>query len=130
VPQNTTLTAAFEELPKLSAWVAVQAGLDERQIFIVQLCLEEMAVNLVLHGRPVGGAPVRFTVTLETKPLRVTLEDDGAAFDPREAPPQPTSPTLKTVTAGGLGLKLVNNFATHRSYQRVAGKNRSILSFS
>ena len=127
--QSITLNATFEELPKLSAWVAAQAPLNARQTYAIQLCLEELGVNLVLHGRPQGGNAVRFTVTLETEPLCVTVEDDGVAFDPTDAPAQAASPTLESVTAGGLGLNLINGFATQREYERIAGKNRSVLSF-
>ena len=128
--QSVTLIAEFEGLPKLSAWVASQVGLNVRQIYAVQLCLEELAVNLILHGRPYGANAVRLTVTLATDPLRVTVEDEGVAFDPSEAFAQSTSLTLETVSAARLGLKLVNGFATHRSYKRVAGKNRSVFSFA
>ena len=127
--QSITLTAEFDELPRLSAWVQELVGLNARQSYAIQLCLEEVAVNLVMHGRPAGGDAVRFMVTLESQPLRVMVEDDGVAFDPTEVPAQALSPTLETASAGGLGLKLLNGFAKQRAYERIAGKNRLILSF-
>lgn len=128
--QSITLAAEFEELPKLAAWVEALVGLNARQSYAIQLCLEEVAVNLVMHGRPPGGDAVRFMVTLETQPLRLTVEDDGVAFDPTEVPAQAASPTLEMASAGGLGLKLINGFATQRDYERVAGRNRLVLSFA
>lgn len=128
--QSITLTAEFEELPKLVAWVEALAGPDARQRYAIQLCLEEVAVNLVMHGRPVGGDAVRFTVTLEAQPLRVTVEDDGVAFDPTQVPPQAAPTTLETASAGGLGLRLLNGFATQRDYERESGRNRLVLSFA
>jgi len=128
--QRITLTAEFEALPKLAAWVEAQAGLDSRQAYAIQLCLEEVAVNLVMHGRPACGDPVQFTVTLETQPLRLTVEDDGIAFDPTEIPASAAAATLETASRGGLGLKLVNAFTEQRDYARLAGRNRLILRFA
>jgi len=127
-----TLAAEFGELPKLAAWVEAQAasfGLDARELYAMQLCLEEVAVNLVLHGRAETGAAVRFTVALEDAPLRVTVEDDGVAFDPTLALAAMPAPTLETVPEGGLGLKLVNGFTSRRDYARIAGRNRLTLVF-
>lgn len=128
--QSLTLTAELKELPRLAAWVAALPGLDARQIYAIQLCLEEVAMNLVLHGRQAAGDPVRFTVTLEMQPLRVTIEDDGAAFDPTQFTAQAINPTLETAGAGGRGLRLLAGFTRQRDYARLAGRNRLVLSFA
>jgi len=130
--QSITLTAEFDELPKLAAWVEAQApqfALDARQLYAIQLCVEEVAANLVMHARRAGQGAAHFTVALEADPLRVTVEDDGPAFDPTKAPLPKGPATLESVGSGGLGLELVSGFASLRDYARVAGKNRLTLGF-
>lgn len=127
------LKADLAEMPRLAAWVAGQAaelGLQARQLYAVELCLEEVVANLVMHGRPSGTAPIAITVRLETGPLRLTVEDDAIPFDPTAPVDLPQPQSLEEVSPGGLGLALVQSFSAWRDYMRAAGRNRLVIGFA
>jgi serine/threonine-protein kinase RsbW len=127
------LQAELAEMPRLVAWVAEQAeelGLAGRQRYAIELCLEEVVANLVLHGRPSGCSPIAITVRLEAAPLRLTVEDDAVPFDPTAPVALPKPQTLAEASPGGLGLGLVQSFSAWRDYAREEGRNRLTLGFA
>lgn len=131
--RSLQLQADLAEMPRLTAWVAEQAAelaLEARQLYAIELCLEEVVANLVLHAEPTGPAPIAVTVRLETAPLRLVVEDDAIPFDPTAAAAPPRAQTLQDVGAGGLGLTLVKSFSAWREYGREGGRNRLVLGFA
>jgi serine/threonine-protein kinase RsbW len=125
--------ADFAEMPRLAAWVEAEApgfGMTERQLYAIQLCLEEVVANLVMHGRPAAGHGISVTVRIEAAPLRVTVEDDAIPFDLVDSAPAAPAPSLEAAEAGGLGLGLVNAFSTSRAYRSEDGRNRLVLAFA
>ena len=127
------LRAELEEMPRLADWVAAQApglGLTERQLYAIQLCLEEVVANLVMHARPATARGISITVRIEPAPLRVTVEDDALPFDPTAAPRAGLPDSLEAATPGGLGLGLVAAYASAREYHSEGGRNRLVLGFA
>ncbi|WP_431303840.1 ATP-binding protein [Sediminicoccus sp. BL-A-41-H5] len=127
------LRAELGEMPRLAAWVEAQApglGLGERQLYAIQLCLEEVVANLVLHARPAAGAGITVTVRIEEAPLRVTVEDDAEPFDQTAIAPAAPAETLEAAQPGGLGLSLVAAFTTARDYRSESGRNSLMLRFA
>jgi len=61
--------------------------------------------------------------------VTITIEDHGAAFDPREVPPPPVPSRIDEAVIGGLGVHLMRHFAQDLAYQRLDGVNRLILRF-
>lgn len=127
------LKAEFAEMPRLAAWVEAEASgfaLTERQLYAIQLCLEEVVANLVMHARPAAGGAIALTVRLEATPLRVTVEDDALPFDPTEVAPAGVPESLDAAGPGGLGLGLVAAFTTAREYRSAGGRNSLVLCFA
>lgn len=132
-PQAIHLRADFAELPYLAEWVRARApefAMEERQLYAIQLCLEEVMANLVMHARPGAGAEIAVTVRLEAEPLRVTVEDDAIPFDPEAMQSPPPATSLEEAMPGGLGLALVRNFSLRRDYVREPGRNRLVMGFA
>ena len=126
------LSAEFAEMPRLAAWVEAAApglGLTERQLYAVQLCLEEVVANLVMHGQPVAGPGITVTVRIEDAPLCVTVEDDAQPFDLTARAPASAASSLDEAQPGGLGLGLVTAYTTARDYRSEGGRNRLVLRF-
>ena len=126
-------TADLAEMPRLAAWVAAEAaalGLEGRQLYAIELCLEEVVANLVMHATPSGASPIAVTIRLETAPLRLVVEDDALPFDPTGAVLAPQPQSLEEAGVGGLGLGLVQSFSAWRDYGREAGRNRLVLGFA
>ncbi|MEK4035062.1 ATP-binding protein [Methylocystis sp. IM3] len=123
---------AAADIQTAVAWIAAQAdalGATQRQSFGAQLCAEEILVNAIRHG---GRSRLTLSVMLESLPdrLRLTLEDDGAAFDLAAAPERRTDASLDESRPGGWGLSLVRRFAARIDYRRTESGNWLILDFS
>jgi anti-sigma regulatory factor (Ser/Thr protein kinase) len=117
-----TLEAAVEA----EAWAAAQCerlALGADAAFALSLCLEELFVNAVRHG---GAQEIRVALT----PQELEFRDDGAAFDPTQAPGKRLDGPSPDFEIGGFGVGLVHKFADRLGYQRADGWNVVRLAFS
>ena len=116
----------------------VAARIDEfcsaRQVppeaaYAVNLAIDELLTNTIGYGYG-DDEPHRIAVIvrLEGEALVVAIVDDGAAFDPTRAVPEPDiEAALGEPELGGLGLLLVNRTMDGVEYHRRAGCNIVIL---
>jgi len=84
-----------------------QNDIDASLRYIVDLCVEELFVNMVTYD-----TETESDILIEMNPhehgIEVSLTDFGVdRFDPREAPPVDVDAPLEQRTPGGLGLFLV-----------------------
>ena len=96
----------------------------------LNLVLEELAVNVLQHGRRPRR---RFDVIIRKEPrgrVRLDFRDDGDPFDPLAAAPPPdlSSDALGRVP-GGLGIHLIRSLAAEAAYRREGGRNVLSLLF-
>jgi anti-sigma regulatory factor (Ser/Thr protein kinase) len=99
----------------------------------VNLCLEELLVNIIRHGieDEAGVGPIYVDLELIPEALRVELLDSGRAFDPfTEAPSPDLESGLEDRPIGGLGVHLVKALANRYEYRRELAQNRVTLWFS
>ncbi len=111
------------------AWLMSQSvvlGLGPDTEFAINLCVEELFLNAVLHGHA-----KRATISIWREPDSVRLEfvDDGGAFDPSDASVKSKSGRSDALEIGGFGVGLVRKFSRRLSYRRSGGYNRLILEF-
>lgn len=132
------LRADMAELGRLNEWIDAAAKalhLGDKKVYALRLCIEEVVGNVILHGHPAPDSAA-ITVAIEGggrrdgDPLTLTIEDDGAMFDPTGVAEPATFTTLDKAPVGGLGLKLVRRFARSLTYNRVAGRNRLAIILS
>jgi len=113
-------------LSQLTAWtegVVQRLALGRQKVYALELCLEEMVANILLHGQLPGRA-VQVRVTIMADPLRLIVEDDGPGFDPTLQPEAEMAAELDNAVIGGRGLALVRRFSVAIGYRREAGCNR------
>jgi len=121
-----TLDAALDA----ESWVVGEAsalGLGEDAKFAINLCLEELFLNAVQHGRA-----NRATISVCAEPDGVTVEfaDDGEPFDPTRAPAKRINGPTADFDIGGYGAGLMQKFSRRMSYSRSEGMNRLVLEFA
>src|SRR6201981_2989594 len=105
------------------------AALAPAQVGTLELALEEIFLNIVMHGSEAGSAPrVEVALNLDTDAVTMTVEDDGPQFDPLSLPPPDVTASLADRKVGGLGVFLVRNLMDTVSYARVAGRNQLRIS--
>jgi serine/threonine-protein kinase RsbW len=98
----------LEEIEKLAK--AVDKVLPDRDLaFSVNLCLEELITNTILHG--LKGATDRFIhvkISISNEWLEILLKDDAPRYDPFMQAPKPNLDLdINERPIGGLGVHLV-----------------------
>jgi anti-sigma regulatory factor (Ser/Thr protein kinase) len=111
-------------------WVAGQAsalGLDEEAEFAIGLCVEELFLNAVTHGR---ANRALISVSAESDGVILEFADDGAPFDPTLAQTKRIGAPSQDFQIGGYGTGLMRKFSRRMSYRRFEGMNRLVLEFA
>ena len=120
--QLTVLTGFLQEF-------AMAVALDAAQVSTFELALEEIFMNIVMHGSRPGLAPrVEVSLHRDAESVTMTVEDDGPEFDPLSLPPPDVTASLADRRVGGLGVHLVRNLMDTVSYARVGGCNQLCVS--
>jgi len=112
--------------------VAGEAQLPEPVLFAMQVCLEELLSNIVRHGDPhgLGGPEARVEIDTGQDRVRMTVEDEGPAFDISRAEARPLTHALEEIEPGGLGIVLIRGFSDDLIYKRIEGRNRVTVEFA
>ena len=107
-----TLSAELESLPVFRGFIKSVSqnipGLDEEAVYDIQLAVDEICTNIIMHGYA-GMDPGSIILNVEVTPqmLTITISDFGYAFEPVEPPAPDINATLEEREAGGLGLFFV-----------------------
>lgn len=125
--------ARLEALGAIRAYVGQAAeagGIDKRAAYRLRLAVDEIATNIIVHGRPGahGDETIVVSAVIDDEAVRVVLEDGGPEFNPlaREGAPDPQQP-LEERPVGGLGVFLAVNGVDRFHYDRVGTTNRNTL---
>ena len=121
--------AELERVGRPIAEVWAEHGLPAELEGDVNLALEEMLANVILHGYP-DRAAHQITVSLETQEgeVQVAIEDDGVPFNPLEVPEANLSGSLESRPIGGLGIHLVRSLMDRLEYAREGDRNHLTMS--
>lgn len=124
--QNT-----LAELGPLSEFLSrfwVQNGLPEDLEMDINLALEEVFVNVIRYGYPDSSKhDIRVSIALENGVVSLTIDDDGIAFNPLDAPAVDLQAPLEGRPIGGLGIHLVRNLMDQVEYARRDDHNQLIM---
>jgi len=110
----------LENLEKICVFVTRQAraaGLDERQVYAVQLAVDEAATNIIEHGyRESTRGDLQISCEPQTDGLRVTLHDHAPPFEPDDIPDPVTDVPLDKLKSRGLGIFLMRKMMDEVHY--------------
>jgi anti-sigma regulatory factor (Ser/Thr protein kinase) len=103
-------------------------GIPAEPLSRLDLCMTEALANVIDHaGAGTPANPIRLRLQVRRGAGRgeasVTVSDRGAAFDPLAAPLRPRPRTLAEAEPGGLGLKMLREFADALDYCYSEGQN-------
>lgn len=116
--QLSTLTRFLQEF-----WSAEDLPPAETVSF--ELALEEIFMNVVMHGSPAGRVPrVEVSLALCDGCLTLMIEDDGPSFDPLSLAAPDVTASLEERRVGGLGVYLVRQMMDTVCYQRLGAHNQ------
>jgi serine/threonine-protein kinase RsbW len=126
--RNTSVTGEAAQLPVLTQFLQEfwsDADLPPAETVTFELALEEIFMNLVMHGAPAGRVPrVEVSLDLCDGCLTLMIEDDGPSFDPLSLAAPDVTASLEKRRVGGLGVYLVRQMMDAVSYRRLGGRNQ------
>jgi anti-sigma regulatory factor (Ser/Thr protein kinase) len=122
-------TATTDRLPELIAFLQAfwqEFGLPEEAAFPFELALDEVFMNVVMHGSSPSAPPREVQVSLDRRGRDVTLvtEDDGPPFDPLTLPRPDVDAPLEEREIGGLGVFLIRELMDEVTYAHTGTHNR------
>jgi anti-sigma regulatory factor (Ser/Thr protein kinase) len=114
-------TCSLNNLEKICDYVtqhANEAGLNETEVYAVQLAVDEAATNIIEHGYG-EECPSRIDVTCEILEdgLKVVIYDDADPFDPASVPEPEINVTLEDIKPRGLGIFFMRKMMDEVKYE-------------
>ena len=110
----------IEQLREIVAFTErffAEHGIDESLRYIVDLCVEELFVNMLTYDTETD-ADILIEMARHDDGVRVSMTDFGVErFDPRDAPPVDVEAPLEQRTPGGLGLYLLLKMVSSINYE-------------
>jgi anti-sigma regulatory factor (Ser/Thr protein kinase) len=124
---------ALEPIAELVMEQAAIAGLDKHAAYQLQLAVDELATNCVIHGyqehRLEGD--LRVSADVAAGRLTVVVEDTSVPYDPRRHDMARVEETfddpLHERPIGGLGVYFIMQAVDEFDYQYIDGRNRNTL---
>lgn len=119
--QADPVSRLVEELEK----ALITEGVPMKTVYAVNLCVEELLVNIVNHGYGGAAAPdVEVDIELQPQRLIIDISDGAGPFNPMTEATEPdTDAELDDRPIGGLGVHLVKRLTNAMSYRRANGRN-------
>jgi serine/threonine-protein kinase RsbW len=116
--------AELEKLEGFTADFALKAGLSDKDLFALQIIVEELVTNVIDYGGvPAGEHAVRVDLSAEGGELLIHLTDRGAEYNPllREDPDVTLPAEQRPI--GGLGVHFCKKLTDAQEYERRDGCN-------
>ncbi|MEW6673652.1 MAG: ATP-binding protein [Thermodesulfobacteriota bacterium] len=103
---------------------AKEHQLPLKDIFEINLCLEEHFTNILSHGYADRETHwIDITLSVEQEKFIACIEDDGIPFNPTAVPAPDFKCPLEERKVGGLGVHLTRHYLDSMAYQRRGGIN-------
>jgi anti-sigma regulatory factor (Ser/Thr protein kinase) len=112
---------AFEQAAARLGECLAEADVQSQARFNAEVVFEEISTNIVRHG---SAGAIEVALVVADDALTFVFTDDGAAFDPCEAPDAAPFGPLENVKLGGLGIPLARKVSERMEYRREAETNR------
>ena len=116
--------AELAKIEPFTAEFAAAAGLSDKDLFVLQIVVEELVTNVVDYGGVQAGEhAARVNLAAENETLTIVITDRGAEYNPLlRKDPDVTLPAEER-PIGGLGVHFCKKLTDAQSYARVDGEN-------
>ena len=129
IERSLCVVSDAAQLPSLTEFL--QQFWDEAQLppagaFPFELALEEVFMNVVMHGTQSGQPVPHVTLRLswDAGQAALVIEDDGPAFDPLSLPAPDVDAPIEDRPVGGLGVFLVRELMDEVTYHHTGTLNQ------
>ena len=101
-----------------------ECGLSHDETAQINLVLDEMVSNVIKYGyADAEEHRIDVTVTVDSHSVQISIEDEGKAFNPLEAPVPDLDLSIEERPIGGLGVFLVRSIVDTFDYRREGNRN-------
>jgi serine/threonine-protein kinase RsbW len=123
-------TCSLTNLEKICDYITncgSEAGLNEEEVYAVQLAVDEAATNIIEHGYG-EECPSRIDITCEILKdgLKVIIYDDAEPFDPTKVPDPEINVSLDDVKPRGLGIFFMRKMMDEVKYEASPDKGNTL----
>jgi sigma-B regulation protein RsbU (phosphoserine phosphatase) len=109
--RTAIFTAKFDQLDAIrefAAQAARDAGMDDSDIYAVELSMDEACTNVIEHAyEGTEGGEIECTCDTDDKNLTVIIHDHGKSFDPSDVAQPDLDADIDARPIGGLGIFLM-----------------------
>ena len=105
-------------------------NLDEELINKIDLCAEEIFINIALYAYPERTGKVEVSIEKNDNKIRLKFIDTGFAYNPLTKPDPDINLPPEKRQLGGLGIYMVKQVTENVSYERNVNKNVLIMTFN
>lgn len=123
-------SCSLKNLEKICDYVAHyarKAGLNEAEVYAVQLAVDEATTNIMEHGYG-RECPNRIDITCKILKdgLKVVIYDDAEPFNPETVPEPEINVSLEEIKPRGLGIFLMRQMMDEVHYQSSPDKGNTL----
>ena len=116
--------AELTKLEGFTADFAQKAGLSDKDLFALQIIVEELVTNVIDYGGvPAGEHAVRVDLSAEGGELLIRLTDRGMEYNPLLREDPDTTLPAEQRPIGGLGVHFCKKLTETQEYERCDGCN-------
>ena len=99
-------------------------GLSKKQIFEINLALDELFTNIISYGfKDEKEHIIKVTITPQNEELCLCIEDDGIPFNPTDFAIPDVACSVENCKIGGLGIHIMRKLMDEICYERCNDKN-------
>ena len=131
-PQRLRVPGQFERLAEIAAFVtqaARQAGLNDDEVFHVEMAVDEACSNIIEHAYAAQAGNIDLACRCpEVGQFEVVIRDSGPPFQPEEvtSPQLSASADLDDLNEGGLGLYFIRKLMDDVRFEFVPGQGNRL----
>ena len=116
--------AELMKLESFTADFAAAAGLSDKDLFALQIVVEELVTNVIDYGEvPAGEPAATVELAVEDAVLTMVLTDRGREYNPLLREDPDTTLPAEQRPIGGLGVHFCKKLTDTQVYERRDGKN-------
>ena len=127
---SLTVDSRLERLTEIADFVELAArnsGLDDNQIYDVQMAVDEACANVIEHAyRGRANGTIDIVCEKRGKEFVVTIQDFGERFDPKKVTRPRTRDPLSKRSIGGLGLFFMHKMMDKVKFEFTAGSGNRL----
>lgn len=122
---STKIKNDINEMEKVADFVnETLKDYPEEFVSEIQIMLDELVSNIIYYGYKDKDEDIFVQIAKNKKEVTISLFDQGVEFNPFEKESQESDGSK----VGGLGIHIVNNLSSSRSYKRVNDTNIIVIS--